>query len=138
MISGIRFTNANISSVYDTLALPIFKFNIVVMHGQVAGYNSNEKAEVISIPKLKEKNVDYLALGHIHSYQDGRLDARGAYAYAGCLEPRGFDELGAKGFVRLEVGQGVSYVFEESSVLPVTIPRSFPFAVPSSVTAIVL
>ena len=31
------------------------------------------------------------------------LDERGTYAYAGCLEGRGFDELGAKGFVLLNV-----------------------------------
>lgn len=103
LISGIRFTNANISSVYDTLALPVFKFNIVVMHGQVAGYNSNEKVEVISIPKLKEKNVDYLALGHIHTYAEGVIDSRGKYAYSGCLEGRGFDETGEKGFVLIDV-----------------------------------
>jgi DNA repair exonuclease SbcCD nuclease subunit len=73
------------------------------LHGQVAGYNSNEKAEVISIPKLKEKNVDYLALGHIHSYAEGVIDNRGKYAYSGCLEGRGFDETGEKGFVLIEV-----------------------------------
>jgi DNA repair exonuclease SbcCD nuclease subunit len=76
------------------------------MHGQVAGYKSNEQAEVISLPRLKEKNIDYLALGHIHSFSQGRIDDRANYAYSGCLEGRGFDELGDKGFVLLEVNSG--------------------------------
>jgi DNA repair exonuclease SbcCD nuclease subunit len=72
------------------------------MHGQVAGYKSNEKSEIISIPRLKDKNIDYLALGHIHTFSQGIIDARGKYAYSGCLDGRGFDELGEKGFVLLE------------------------------------
>ena len=34
------------------------KVNIVTLHGQVAGYNSNELSEIINIPALKEKNID--------------------------------------------------------------------------------
>lgn len=116
LISGVRFTSINHASIYDTLSLPVFKFNIVVLHGQVAGYNSNEKAEVISIPKLKDKNVDYLALGHIHSYAEGVIDNRGKYAYSGCLEGRGFDETGEKGFVLIEVvDKKASYEFVKFS-----------------------
>lgn len=112
-VSGIELSAGNSDSYYDGLRLDTNKTNIVMLHGQVAESKGEEK---IHIKSLAGKGIDYLALGHIHSYQDGRLDARGAYAYAGCLEPRGFDELGAKGFVCLEAGQGVSYAFEESSV----------------------
>lgn len=103
LISGVRFTNTNKSTIYDTLSLPLCKFNIVVLHGQVAGYKSNESAEVISIPRLKDKNIDYLALGHIHSYSTSEIDQRGKFAYSGCLEGRGFDETGEKGFVLINV-----------------------------------
>lgn len=102
VISGIDFAGANVLSAHDSLFLEQDKINVVVMHGQVAGYKSNEKAEVISIPKFKNKNVDYLALGHIHSYSEGVIDERGKYVYCGCLDGRGFDETGKKGFVLLE------------------------------------
>lgn len=101
-ISGIALSSFNSMSAYDTLNLNESDFNIVVMHGQVAGYKSNEKSEMISIPRLKDKNIDYLALGHIHTFSQGIIDARGKYAYSGCLDGRGFDELGEKGFVLLE------------------------------------
>lgn len=102
VVSGINLNSANQKIIYDTLILDKGKINIVAIHGQVAGYNSNDKAEVISLPRLRDKNIDYLALGHIHSYSRGTLDERGEYVYSGCLEGRGFDELGDKGFVLLE------------------------------------
>ncbi len=112
VISGVKFTPYNIKSVYETLSLSEKDVNIVVMHGQIAGYKGEQDAEIISLPKLKEKNVDYLALGHIHEYSDGVLDLRGKYAYSGCLEGRGFDELGDKGFVLLnEVDGEIDYEF---------------------------
>ncbi len=106
VISGVKFTAHNTLAVYDTLELDERDVNIVALHGQTANYNSGEKAEIISLPKLKDKNIDYLALGHIHSYSSGRLDARGAYSYCGCLDGRGFDETGEKGFVLLETTNG--------------------------------
>ncbi len=105
-ITGIVLTPLNQKVVYDSLILDGNKTNIVVMHGQIVGYKSQEKAEIISLPKLKDKNVDYLALGHIHSYSKGEIDNRGTYAYAGCLDGRGFDELGQKGFILLECEKG--------------------------------
>jgi exonuclease SbcD len=54
--------------------------------------SSKDKTEVISLKELKNKAIDYLALGHIHSYKMEQLDSRGVYCYPGCLEGRGFDE----------------------------------------------
>lgn len=102
VISGITFDKFNAPFVYDRLKLDENDINIVCMHGQVLGYKSEEAAETVSIPMLKNKNIDYLALGHIHSYSKGAIDARGEYAYCGCLDGRGFDETGVKGFVLLE------------------------------------
>jgi DNA repair exonuclease SbcCD nuclease subunit len=76
------------------------------MHGQIAGYKNTEPAEIISLPRLTDKNIDYLALGHVHFYAEGILDNRGEYAYSGCLDARGFDETGDKGFVLLNVENG--------------------------------
>lgn len=112
VISGVKLSVVNSSSVYDTLNLDEKKFNIVTLHGQVVGYKSSDNAETISIPRLKDKNIDYLALGHIHGYSEGQIDLRGKYAYCGCLEGRGFDETGDKGFVLVDVNEKkASYQF---------------------------
>lgn len=103
-ISGAVLSHLNSKSIYDGLRLEKEEVNLVVLHGQVVGYKSNSDAEIISIPALKDKNIDYLALGHIHSYSKGKIDDRGEYAYSGCPEGRGFDELGQKGFVLLDCG----------------------------------
>ena len=105
-VSGIKFTPYNESVVYDKLSLDESKVNIVTLHGQIAGYVSDNDAELISLPRLKEKYIDYLALGHIHEYAQGKLDDRGIYAYSGCLEGRGFDETCNKGFVEITVENG--------------------------------
>ncbi|MBR2498165.1 MAG: metallophosphoesterase [Clostridia bacterium] len=103
VVSGVKINSINVSTVYDTLKLDENKLNIVTLHGQIADYKGEEHAEKISLPRLKNKNIDYLALGHIHEYSSGKLDERGVYAYSGCLEGRGFDETGDKGFVLIEV-----------------------------------
>ena len=65
-----------------------------------------DKTEIINLQALKNKNIDYLALGHIHKYKQEKLDNRGIYCYSGCLEGRGFDEVGPKGFVEVDVSKG--------------------------------
>ena len=106
-ISGIELVDTNKISLYSTLSLNARKKNIVMLHGQLG--------EEINLVKLREKNIDYLALGHIHSYADGSVDGRGRYAYSGCLEGRGFDETGAKGFVLIDVADTLTYAFKPFS-----------------------
>lgn len=98
VISGIELLSENLSSYHSTLALDKNDVNIVMLHGQV-GSSTND----INIGKLRNKYIDYLALGHIHSFKKDKIDDRGEYVYCGCLEPRGFDEIGEKGFVELEI-----------------------------------
>lgn len=82
------------------LSLSQDRVNIVLLHGQVRGSAKGEYS--ISFSKLKNRNIDYLALGHIHNFQEAPLDARGVACYSGCLTGRGFDECGKKGYVLLE------------------------------------
>ncbi len=103
VISGIELCKENARSYYSTLSLEENKKNIVMLHGQLG--------EEINLVKLRDKSIDYLALGHIHQFSEGNVDGRGRYAYSGCLEGRGFDETGAKGFVIVEVTDKVSYSF---------------------------
>ena len=93
-VTGAEWNGKNAEELYRSLSLPAEKTNIVLLHGDIGGE--------IDLSRLKNKNIDYLALGHIHTYARGKLDERGTYAYSGCLEGRGYDECGKKGFVLLE------------------------------------
>ena len=98
VICGTEICPANSSSYYSSLILDKEKYNIVMLHGQISDSLSGGD---INLKKLKNKNIDYLALGHIHKPSQGQIDERGEYVYCGCLEGRGFDEPGEHGFVLL-------------------------------------
>ena len=96
VLSGIEIDRSNCLSMYSSLKLDPDNVNIVMLHGQ-AGEGFGECK--VSIPRLKNKNIDYLALGHIHGQGEAKIDERGLSVYSGCLEGRGFDEIGEKGFM---------------------------------------
>ena len=102
-ITGIELNSSNNRNIYNSLILDKNEINIIVMQGQEFEGNVKNKEELITLKELKNKNIDYLALGHIHSYKQEKLDNRGIYCYSGCLEGRGFDECGDKGFVLLNI-----------------------------------
>ncbi len=105
-ISGIEFgEHLGERKINNTLLLNKNDINLVVLHGQVSETTPTYKNELINIKSLKNKNIDYLALGHIHKFEQERLDERGIYCYPGCLEGRGFDECGEKGFVLLDINE---------------------------------
>lgn len=105
VIKGVELNPQNSSTIYNSLVLEPGNFNIVMLHGQNAAYQSKDRAEVISLSNLKNKSIDYLALGHIHGFEEGKLDGRGNYCYPGCLEGRGFDECGQHGFVLIDIDE---------------------------------
>lgn len=104
-VAGLELSRANQQLAYPSLILDKNDFNIVMLHGQVVDYLSQGAEEVVSLNDLRNKNIDYLALGHVHSLRKEKLDERGVYCYPGCLEGRGFDECGEKGFVLLEIDE---------------------------------
>lgn len=108
-ITGLELDRENWESCYDSLKLAREDTNIVLLHGQVS---TQPGEELIALPRLRGKFIDYLALGHIHSYRADRLDDRGVWCYCGCLEGRGFDECGEKGFVLLDIREdGITHTF---------------------------
>lgn len=106
-ITGVELNKDNSNIIYNSLILDSSQVNIVVMHGQTSKYFSKDVTEIVNISKLKYKHIDYLALGHIHSYSIDELDHRGKYCYSGCLEGRGFDECGDKGFVLIDINNNM-------------------------------
>ena len=114
-ISGIELGKIEDYELYNTLMLSKYDINIVTLHGQESNY-IKDKTDIINIQSLKNKNIDYLALGHIHKFKAEELDNRGIYCYSGCLEGRGFDECGKKGFVLLDIDE------EEEKITPTFVP----------------
>lgn len=116
-ISGIEFGELSNYEIYSRLMLNKNDINIVILHGQESKYDQKDKTEIINISELKNKNIDYLALGHIHKYKQEKLDNRGIYCYSGCLEGRGFDECGEKGFVLLNINELTQKI--DSKLIPI-------------------
>lgn len=106
VITGIEINASNASTLPQSLVLDSANTNIVMLHGQQSDYDGKDGAEIVNTNALKGKFIDYLALGHIHKYIYQQLDERGVYCYPGCLEGRGFDETGDKGFVLMEIEDG--------------------------------
>lgn len=107
VITGMELNATNVSTMAQRLVLDSASTNIVMLHGQQADYDGKDGAEIINTTALKGKFIDYLALGHVHKYIFEQLDERGVYCYPGCLEGRGFDETGDKGFVLMDIEDGV-------------------------------
>lgn len=85
----------------DTLLLDAGDRNIVLLHGPVVNAATG-RGDEIPLRAYAGKNIDYLALGHYHSFSEYPVDDRAVACYCGCPEGRGFDECGEKGFLLLE------------------------------------
>ena len=70
-ICGLEIVRENAQSFYSTLKLDKDRKNIVMLHGQVEATTGVDR---VHVGKLADKNIDYLALGHIHSYSENKLD----------------------------------------------------------------
>ena len=108
VISGIEMDENNCDAFYSKLNLDSSRINIVMLHGSDSACRGKD---LVKISDLRGKGIDYLALGHIHSYKHGMIDERGQWVFPGCLEPRGFDECGEKGFVLLDITDHIEHKF---------------------------
>ena len=81
--------------------------NILLLHGAL--YQGTPKGEAVQgeegifLKNLEKLPLSYIALGHIHKGGEGKLNNGALWAYAGCLQGRGFDEEGERGFLYLKV-----------------------------------
>ncbi len=81
-------------------------YHIVMLHGDLRESGCFGGAgDNLPMGQLSGLGIDYLALGHIHSFRHGKLDDRCTWCYPGTPEGRGFDECGDKGFVVLTVSE---------------------------------
>lgn len=97
-------------NMFDTLNLDPTQKNIVVLHGEIR--DRSAEGGIIGLRDAAERSIDYLALGHYHTYSAGRLDRRGTYVYSGTPEGRGFDEVGELGFSLMNISDdGITHRF---------------------------
>ena len=85
-------------SLFDP-QLPVEKeyLNLCVVHGDLVSENQGSDYHGITPSVLSGSGMDYVALGHIHLRSPIEKAGNTWYAYPGCPEGRGFDELGEKG-----------------------------------------
>ena len=77
--------------------------NILMLHGALReGGPEVQNEQGISLKQLSRYPIHYLALGHIHKREEGKCGSLN-YIYPGCLQGRGFDEEGEKGFYYVEI-----------------------------------
>ena len=77
--------------------------NILMLHGALReGGPEVQNEQGISLKQLSRYPIHYLALGHVHKREEGKCGSL-YYIYPGCLQGRGFDEEGEKGFYYLEI-----------------------------------
>ena len=93
---GLAFTGPfrDASPLSGFVAPPSDKPAVMVCHGDVEGtgrYGNLRREE------MAQSGLNYLALGHIHACSGLQKAGNTYWAYPGCPEGRGFDELGDKG-----------------------------------------
>ena len=93
--------------MFESLDLHEDSTNIVILHGELRDKTSYPDA--IGINEAAGRNIDYMALGHYHSYSVKGIDNRGVAVYSGTPEGRGFDETGEKGYMVIDTTPKLKY-----------------------------
>jgi len=81
--------------------------NIMVLHGEISNSKIGNEYNPITIDEIGNSGMDYIALGHRHGYSGINKYKGTYYAYCGCPQGRGFDEIGDKGIIYGYVSKGV-------------------------------
>ena len=108
LCDGVRIVGHNSPADGDFSALDgILRkddVNICVLHGELRDKGAG--GESFGRGAIAGHGIDYLALGHYHSYTEEMLDGRLCAVYCGTPEGRGFDETGEKGYSLIEISDG--------------------------------
>ena len=122
---GAAFTAAEAEEMTEEIFCSDGTVQLVVLHGDVG--TTNSRYRTISPQWLSHSGAHYVALGHVHEYRGVMRAGNTDYAYCGCPEGRGFDELGEKGFLVGDVDETgarlefVPFARRQYRVLPVDV-----------------
>ena len=97
VVHGAAFTTpqADRSPLMGFAAPRDGRIHLMALHGDVEGKG---RYGPIALEDIAASGLTYLALGHIHACSGLQKAGDTYWAYPGCPEGRGFDELGEKGF----------------------------------------
>ncbi len=88
------------ADMFAALTLDEGKCNMIVLHGVLA--DRTDGIEQIGRKDIELLPIDYLALGHYHSFTYEEIGKRCKAVYPGIPEGRGFDEADEKGVCMIE------------------------------------
>ena len=105
VVHGCAFTapHREDDPITDFTAPDDGKLHLLCVHGEV-GLVGNYAP--IDPKSLERSGAAYAALGHVHAANSGKA-GKTLWAYPGCPEGRGFDELGPKGALIVSFGESV-------------------------------
>ena len=82
------------------------KINLMVIHGELSNDSEGNEYNPITYKDISMSGIDYIAIGHRHTFSGIQKQGNTFYAYSGCPQGRGFDELGDKGIIYGYVSKG--------------------------------
>lgn len=80
--------------------------NIMTIHGDISNIDEGNDYNPITLSDIGRSGLDYIAIGHRHNFSGILRENNTYYAYAGCPQGRGFDELDNKGIIIGEIAKG--------------------------------
>lgn len=86
------------SGMFDDFEQKESRVNIAILHGELKNYAQ----DAISPKEAAGRGIDYIALGHYHSYGETIIDESTVAVYSGAPCGRGFDEIGKLGYVIID------------------------------------
>lgn len=107
VIHGAAFTaDGRGDSLLEGFSVPEDgRLHLMVLHADVDARQGSRYCPV-STGDIAASGLDYLALGHIHTFSGVQYAGSVPWAYPGCPEGRGFDEVGVKGVLCGQVEPG--------------------------------
>ncbi len=83
------------------------RINIMVLHGDISVKGKKNEYNPITLEEIGDSSMDYIALGHRHSFSGINKEKHTYYAYSGNPEGRAFDEKGEKGVILGEISKDI-------------------------------
>lgn len=106
-VFGRSFENASLKGEENfSLKADDSYINLLVQHGELKS-DLNSEYNAITPAFVKNSNMDYIALGHVHKAMPISRLGNSYFAYSGCPEGQGFDELDEKGVYIGEIGKNL-------------------------------
>lgn len=117
VVFGAAFNEHHIrKSMIKDITVKRDYINIMTIHGDISNTDEGNDYNPITLKDIGNSGLDYIAIGHRHNFSGILRENNTYYAYAGCPQGRGFDELDDKGIIIGEIAKGaVDLRFQRTS-----------------------